>query len=292
MFREFYFKNIYFRFEDESSSPGLRSPKFTASPPNISYRGWWTFPYYSCNERRWILSYSVAIPPIGRHGMRGFLSIDIDVSELQVNQCDLTPQQREIYKNYRHNKFTTVNIDEQLNQIEAFHGSNKCHSKSMKCEYRMINTNFQLTRGIVNTNNWLRGAYQCLCKQGFYSLRHPNGFNGTIMEVAYQEFKENISTYYEDVFRCLPCAPGCVHCLGPSPCLASYNWPFRISILTISILCAIFTIALACYMYKHRKVKVFKVASPIFLTITLLGCAIMYLEVKKEIYYFQTIIIY
>lgn len=31
-------------------------------------------------------------------------------------------------------------------------------------------------------------------------------------------------------------------------------------------------------MFKHRKVKVFKVASPIFLTITLLGCATMYLE--------------
>lgn len=31
-------------------------------------------------------------------------------------------------------------------------------------------------------------------------------------------------------------------------------------------------------MFKYRKVKVFKVASPIFLTITLLGCATMYLE--------------
>lgn len=55
-------------FEDEGSSPGLRSPKFVSSPPNESFRGWWTYPYYSCNQKKWILSYSVAIPPNGRHG--------------------------------------------------------------------------------------------------------------------------------------------------------------------------------------------------------------------------------
>lgn len=65
---------------------------------------------------------------------------------------------------------------------------------------------------------------------------------------------------------------------GPEPCLASYNWPFRITLLTFSVLCGLLTLALAVYMFQHRKVKVFKVASPIFLTITLLGCAIMYLE--------------
>lgn len=65
---------------------------------------------------------------------------------------------------------------------------------------------------------------------------------------------------------------------GPEPCLANYNWPFRITLLTFSVLCGILTLALAVYMFQHRKVKVFKVASPIFLTITLLGCAIMYLE--------------
>lgn len=99
------------------------------------------------------------------------------------------------------------------------------------------------------------------------------------MEVAYKEYRDNISSYYGDVFRCIRCAEGCSTCTSAAPCLASYNWAFRISLLTISIMCAAFTIVLSCYLYHHRKVKVFKVASPIFLTITLLGCAIMYLEV-------------
>jgi hypothetical protein len=41
-----------------------------------------------------------------------------------------------------------------------------------------------------------------------------------------------------------------------------------------------FTLGLVGYVYQHRKIKVFKVASPIFLCITLLGCVIMYLEVR------------
>lgn len=46
----------------------LRSPKFVPSPPDESFLGWWTYPYYSCNQKKWILSYSIAIPPNGRHG--------------------------------------------------------------------------------------------------------------------------------------------------------------------------------------------------------------------------------
>lgn len=132
-------------------------------------------------------------------------------------------------------------------------------------------------------NGWTRGAYQCLCRPGYFSARHPNGFNGTIMEVAYQEYRENVSTYYIEDFRCVACAEGCSQCNSSAPCLASYNWIFRLSLLSISVLCAGFTLTLAGYMYRHRKVKVFKVASPIFLTITLLGCAIMYFEVRPEI---------
>lgn len=52
----------------------------------------------------------------------------------------------------------------------------------------------------------------------------------------------------------------------------------RIAVLTISIFCVFFTVALAAYMFHNRKIKVFKVASPIFLMICLIGCGIMYLE--------------
>lgn len=82
------------------------------------------------------------------------------------------------------------------------------------------------------------------------------------------------------MFKCEHCQPGCDQCQDNSPCLSSYNYAFRISLLTITILCIIFTFILALNIYRYRRLKVIKVASPIFLCITLLGCASMYIEVS------------
>lgn len=61
--------------------------------------------------------------------------------------------------------------------------------------------------------------------------------------------------------------------------LISLSNDSRITLLVFSVTCAFCTVILIIYMFQHRKLKVFKVASPIFLSITLLGCATMYLEV-------------
>ncbi|XP_037927635.1 probable G-protein coupled receptor CG31760 [Teleopsis dalmanni] len=279
-------------FDDETTSPSLRSPKFTPSPPNIYYKGWWTYPYFSCTLSKWILSYSIAIPPSGRHGLRGFISIDIDVTGLRVNQCEaLTYRFNYQQIQTRRLHLADAQVSEAINDLQAFHGSHKCHRETMMCDYRQptseaptITTNKILTM----PNAWSRGAYQCLCKRGYYSERHSDGFNGTIMEIAWKEHQDNVSDYYAKVFTCYKCAPGCDFCTGPEPCLADYNWPFRISLLTISIGCAIGTFILAGYLFRHRKVKVFKVASPIFLLITLIGCAIMYCEMIAIFPYLDT----
>jgi hypothetical protein len=92
------------------------------------------------------------------------------------------------------------------------------------------------------------------------------------------------------MFYCKKCAVGCDVCLNESPCLSSYNWAFRISLLTITILCIIFTLLLGCYIYRFRKLKVIKVASPIFLCITLLGCSIMYSEVFQSSFFLSLLI--
>lgn len=63
---------------------------------------------------------------------------------------------------------------------------------------------------------------------------------------------------------------------------------FRISLLVISVSCAVMTVCLTIYTRHHRRVKVFRVASPVFLSITLLGCAIMYMEVSMVFVRVQT----
>lgn len=92
------------------------------------------------------------------HSLRGFLSIDIDVSGLYINQCDMNNQfySESHNSNFRYNKITfnqhhpvqqplmnpqllthqlvpiqsssSYHID---NEIEAFHESHKCHRESM-----------------------------------------------------------------------------------------------------------------------------------------------------------------
>ncbi|XP_053980397.1 probable G-protein coupled receptor CG31760 isoform X1 [Hylaeus volcanicus] len=241
------------------STPDPNLPWFEDAGATTGLRGWWTIPYFSCKSHRWLMSYSVNILPMdARHGIREFLSMDIDISGLEVNQCDVSSQ---------HNDNEALS-----NQIAVFRGTHKCHNDTTQCEY-------QSPYNVGVSGRWARGAYVCKCRKGYYSTsQHRSGFDGILVEAAWREMLENKSDSYTKVFRCLRCAPGCAMCKGPEPCLATYNWPFRITLLSFSIFCVFGTIFLVAYMYKHRKLKVFKVASPIFLSITLLGCAIMYLE--------------
>ncbi|XP_046988866.1 probable G-protein coupled receptor CG31760 [Schistocerca americana] len=232
---------------DAASSPALRSPKFVPSPVNASYRGWWTYPYYSCHVRLWLVSYSIAIQPSSHRGTKGYLSLDVNVTPLEVNQCEASSE------------------PPPRSELRAFHSTHKCHNDTTQCELRP-------------SPGWVRGGYVCRCREGFYSPHHGGVFNGTLVEAAWQEREQNVSSLYDELFRCFRCAPGCATCLDPSPCLAPYNWPFRLTLLSFSVLCALCTLGLVCYVYQHRRLKVFKVASPIFLGITLLGCSIMYLE--------------
>lgn len=82
---------------------------------------------------------------------------------------------------------------------------------------------------------------------------------------------------------------------------------FRYVLLGISLACVAVTIILMILVYKYRKLKVisyptiamtknqvfqvafqvFKLASPVFLCITLLGCSVMYLEVSEFTVYYS-----
>lgn len=69
-----------------------------------------------------------AIPFVFRislfYRIKGFLSIDIDVSELQVNQCSSPRSKNQLYAaSMSADKY----YDEIFTQIEIFHESNKCH---------------------------------------------------------------------------------------------------------------------------------------------------------------------
>ncbi|KAK0170883.1 hypothetical protein PV328_008674 [Microctonus aethiopoides] len=266
----------WFQNADDTNSH-LRSAKFNQPLPANSYMGWWTFPYLSCKTHQWLMSYSIYVRKTDlRHSTTwDYLSVDIDITGLEINQCDLSASK------------SSDDIDETFNnQMESFRGSHKCDKNTTQCEYRsQTNRKYSDIYQSSAAPGWVKGAYICKCRNGFYSVDatntiedEPPGFDGILVEAAWNEMKSNKSNLYHEVFKCIKCAKGCVTCRGPEPCLAKYNWPFRISLLTFSIFCSCCSVLLIFYVYKHRKLKVFKVASPIFLSITLLGCGIMYLE--------------
>lgn len=83
----------FLRYEDAETSPAVHSPKFMSSPVNVSYKGWWTYPYYSCAAKRWLISYSVPIP---RHGWVCLLfEHDIEREIKEMNNCVCGRQNRE-----------------------------------------------------------------------------------------------------------------------------------------------------------------------------------------------------
>lgn len=82
--------------------------------------------------------------------LRGFLSIDIDISGLYINQCDSHSDSDKL--NFHYNKYNTFNLHHSPsffihplvppqsssliqynseNEIDALHGSHKCHKESM-----------------------------------------------------------------------------------------------------------------------------------------------------------------
>lgn len=235
--------------ESETSRNATRFQKH-----NISGSiGWWTFPYFQCKSRRWLLSYAVPLltQTTSNRGRRttmrdvGMLSVDVDVTSLDINQCD--------------RKSDKATPD---SQISYFHGTHKCDRNSSVCVFSP-------------GHGWVQGGYKCKCKTEYFPK--DKTFNGSLVEVAW-EGKQVKNPTYEMLYVCRSCPKDCPNCTSDKPCVAHYNWPFRIALLTISSLCMVFTFVLMGMVYHYRSVKVFRLASPTFLCICLIGCAIMYLE--------------
>ncbi|KAK8768276.1 hypothetical protein V5799_015259 [Amblyomma americanum] len=243
------------------------------SPQTSDYRGHWSSTYYSCQLHRWLVSYTVLVfagagtpQAMSSSGSPSkwadrrpvaLLSVDVDTSGMDIDQCDpgapvVPPRDRSpAAGSFR---------------ITAFQGTHRCHNRTSQCLF-------------APGHGWSRGSYVCQCRRGFYAATGEPFFNGSLVESAWREKVLFERPSYDMIYVCKPCRPGCNECVDDSPCLSHYNWAFRISLLTISVICILLTMVLAGYVYRYRKLKVIKVASPVFLCITLIGCAIMYCEV-------------
>jgi len=217
---------------------------------------WWTYPYFSCKSRSWISSLTLGIYKSKK--LTGLLVLDVDISDVDINQCD-----------------QKISGDQGFDVTgEEFLGSHKCHDETTVCQF-------------VKGGGWDRGkGYICQCRKAHFNPRgSKQPFNGSMVEVAWHDkssrshgVSDGVLSSYDALYVCVPCAPGCNACSDPSPCLASYDWTFRAVLCGLSMGCVLATFVMMGLIFKYRKLKVFSLASPCFLMITLCGCAIMYME--------------
>lgn len=121
---------------------------------NKTFLGWWTYPYFQCSSRRWILTYSIPVTSFSSastdssgdrfekfsffyrldfqkwkvdparmkmsrifyfpNRLDGLLSVDVAVSTMDINQCG--------------ERSTPAGYDQQT--IMHFTGTHKCHQTS------------------------------------------------------------------------------------------------------------------------------------------------------------------
>ncbi|XP_022237694.1 probable G-protein coupled receptor CG31760 [Limulus polyphemus] len=81
--------------------------------------GNWTKPYFTCEGRRWLLSYTILLysrPKKTIKSLIGVLGVDVDVTKMDVNQCD--------------DPWPLNNFSVTYWQMKSFLGTHKCHNKS------------------------------------------------------------------------------------------------------------------------------------------------------------------
>ena len=107
-----------------------------------------------------------------------------------------------------------------------------------------------------------RGSYQCNCAKGHYfppverSKNHAGFYNGTDVERSYVNRLRNLSSDYEERYRCLPCLPGCPECTSAEPCFVQYDALLRGVPLGVETFCMTITLVLGLVIMKIRRSKV------------------------------------
>ncbi|XP_065062644.1 probable G-protein coupled receptor CG31760 isoform X3 [Rhopilema esculentum] len=215
--------------------------------------GLWGRPHFECSTTRaWIVGFYVPFfatrydkPSDDPIEMMGVASVDIDLSQVDINQCDLDGTSQFTYK--------------------IFAGTHHCHNATSRCVH-------------LPGKGFTVGSYKCVCRDGYY---HPyknfkqRYFNGSLIEENFAKGRIKIDP---NVFACLPCREGCPKCSDDSPCTVEYDDEIRYSVLGINLFCILMLLGISGFIWRNKEVQVVKSASPLFLLITLLGATLMYCE--------------
>ncbi|XP_012510318.1 PREDICTED: probable G-protein coupled receptor 158 [Propithecus coquereli] len=128
------------------------------------------------------------------------------------------------------------------------------------------------------------GAYQCVCKAGFY---HPRVFsvNSFQRRGPDHHFSASSKDVSEEAHVCLPCREGCPYCADDSPCFVQEDKYLRLAIISFQALCMLLDFVSMLVVYHFRKAKSIRASGLILLETILFGSLLLYFPVV--ILYFE-----
>ncbi|XP_012586814.1 PREDICTED: probable G-protein coupled receptor 158 [Condylura cristata] len=211
----------------------------------------WSPPYLECENGSykpgWLVTLSAAfygLQPNLVPEFRGVMKVDINLQKVDIDQCS---------------------------SDGWFSGTHKCHLNNSEC---------MPIKGL----GFVLGAYQCICKAGFY---HPRVFsvNNFQRRGPDHHFSGSAKDVSEEAHVCLPCREGCPYCADDSPCFVQEDKYLRLAIISFQALCMLLDFISMLVVYHFRKAKSIRASGLILLETILFGSLLLYFPVV--ILYFE-----
>ncbi|XP_036861931.2 metabotropic glycine receptor [Manis javanica] len=211
----------------------------------------WSPPYLECENGSykpgWLVTLSAAfygLQPNLVPEFRGVMKVDINLQKVDIDQCS---------------------------SDGWFSGTHKCHLNNSEC---------MPIKGL----GFVLGAYQCICKAGFY---HPRVFSVNTFHRRGPDhhFAGSAKDVSEEAYVCLPCREGCPYCADDSPCFVQEDKYLRLAIISFQVLCMLLDFVSMLVVYHFRKAKSIRASGLILLETILFGSLLLYFPVV--ILYFE-----
>ncbi|MBN3310097.1 GP158 protein, partial [Amia calva] len=116
------------------------------------------------------------------------------------------------------------------------------------------------------------GQYQCRCKEGFYSPPNAAGGEEPSRRSASGEWGPRVPV-------CLPCWPGCQHCLDSTPCSVQQDWRVRAAVLAVQAFFMLLVFISMLVAYRFRRSKRIRASGLLLLETILFGSLLLYFPV-------------
>ncbi|KAB0398695.1 hypothetical protein E2I00_002721 [Balaenoptera physalus] len=189
----------------------------------------WSSPYLECENGSykpgWLVTLSAAfygLQPNLVPEFRGVMKVDINLQKVDIDQCS---------------------------SDGWFSGTHKCHLNNSEC---------MPIKGL----GFVLGAYQCICKAGFY---HPRVFSVNSFQIPDQYLIYSQSSL-----------EGCPYCADDSPCFVQEDKYLRLAIISFQALCMLLDFVSMLVVYRFRKAKSIRASGLILLETILFGSLLLY----------------